>query len=223
MDLRSPFVASLQSLPRQEGSVMTWEQELPAPADMGVELIGVPEGSPMAISLELQSVSEGVFVQGTVGVTLEGQCSRCLRDLALDEHENVAELVFYPERKAAFVADGDEEAEEFPEIIDDHIDLEPILRDAVVIGLPFRPLCRPDCPGLCSECGEAWDNLPDDHRHEKFDPRFDALAALQAQLVGGSDDADGAGSGDDAGVGAGDDARVGSGDGADSDDETEAK
>ncbi len=202
MDLRSPFVVSLQSLPRQEGSVMTWERELPAPTDMGVELIGVPEGSPMAISLELQSVSEGVFVQGDVRVTLEGQCSRCLRDLALDEADTVAELVFYPERKAAFVADGDEEAEEFPEIIDDHIDLEPILRDAVVIGLPFRPLCRPDCPGLCSECGEPWDNLPDDHAHEKLDPRFDALAALQAQLAGGSDsgvsdgaDSDGSGFG----------------------------
>ncbi len=184
MDLRSPFVVSLQSLPRQEGSVMTWETELPAPADMGVELIGVPEGSPMKISLELQSVSEGVFVQGDVHVTLEGQCSRCLRDLALDEHEAVAELVFYPERKAVFVADGDEEAEEFPEIVDDHIDLEPILRDAVVIGLPFRPLCRPDCPGLCSECGEPWDNLPDDHTHEKLDPRFDALAGFQAELAG---------------------------------------
>ncbi len=202
MDLRSPFVVSLQPLPRQEGSVMTWEKELPAPADMGVELIGVPEGSPMAIALELQSVSEGVFVQGNVQVTLEGQCSRCLRDLALDEDETVGELVFYPERKAAFVADGDEEAEEFPEIVDDHIDLEPILRDAVVIGLPFRPLCRPDCPGLCSECGEPWDNLPDDHAHEKLDPRFDALAALQDQLAGGSD---------------------GSDEGAESDDETEAK
>ncbi len=191
MDLRSPFVVSLQSLPRQEGSVMTWEKELSAPADMGVELIGVPEGSPMAIALELQSVSEGVFVQGNVGVTLEGQCSRCLRDLALDEDETVGELVFYPERKAAFVADGDEEAEEFPEIVDDHIDLEPILRDAVVIGLPFRPLCRPDCPGLCSDCGEPWDNLPDDHAHEKLDPRFDALAALQDQLAGGLDEGDG--------------------------------
>ena len=106
------------------------------------------------------------------------------------------------ERKAAFVADGDEEAEEFPEILDDHIDLEPILRDAVVSGLPFRPLCRPDCPGLCSECGEPWDNLPDDHTHEKLDPRFDALAALQDQLAGDSD---------------------GSDESADSDDETEAK
>ncbi len=193
MDLRSPFVVSLQSLPRQEGSVMTWERELSAPRDMGVELIGVPEGSPMKISLELQSVSEGVFVQGNIRVTLEGQCSRCLRDLALDADESVAELVFYPERKAAFVADGDEEAEEFPEIIHDQIDLEPILRDAVVIGLPFRPLCRPDCPGLCSECGEPWDTLPDDHTHEKLDPRFDALAALQTQLAGGADEADGLG------------------------------
>ena len=163
MDLRSPFVVSLASLPRQEGSAMQWEKELEAPSDLGVELIGVPEGSPLDISLDLQSVSEGVLVQGSVHMQLVGQCARCLRE-------------------AAFVEDGDEEAEELPEVVDDHIDLEPILRDAIVLSLPFRPLCRPDCPGLCSECGQPWDELPEDHSHEKFDPRFDALSALQSQL-----------------------------------------
>ncbi|MFT0846758.1 YceD family protein [Actinomycetaceae bacterium L2_0104] len=182
MDLRSPFVVSLASLPRQEGSAMQWEKELEAPSDLGVELIGVPEGSPLDISLDLQSVSEGVLVQGSVHMQLVGQCARCLRDLKSDHTEHVSELVFYPERKAAFVEDGDEEAEELPEVVDDHIDLEPILRDAIVLSLPFRPLCRPDCPGLCSECGQPWDELPDDHAHEKFDPRFDALSALQSQL-----------------------------------------
>ncbi len=182
MDLRSPYVVSLMSLPRQDGSVMNWEKELEAPSDLGVELIGVPQGSPLRISLDLQSVSEGVLIQGTVHMHQEGQCARCLRDLGSDHTEPVSELVFHPERKAAFVADGDDEAEELPEIVDDHIDLEPILRDAVVLGLPLRPLCRPDCPGLCSECGQRWDDLPDDHTHEKLDSRFDALAALQSQM-----------------------------------------
>lgn len=165
--------------------MMTWEKELPAPSDLAVELIGVPEGSPLQIALELQSVSEGVLVQGTVHMHREGQCARCLRDLSSDHTEHVSELIFYPERKAAFVEEGDEEAEEMPEIVGDHIDLEPILRDAIVLGLPFRPLCRPDCPGLCSECGQPWDDLPDDHSHEKLDPRFDALAKLQSQLEQG--------------------------------------
>ena len=52
----------------------------------------------------------------------------------------------------------------------DLLDLEPLLRDSVVLSLPFQPLCRDDCPGLCSECGV---HLADDpgHRHEAVDPR----------------------------------------------------
>lgn len=174
----------LTSLPRQEGSTISWEKTLPAPADMGVELIGVVEGTPLDIALTLQSVSEGVWVSGTVAAHIEGQCARCLRELHNDITEPVSELVFYPERRKALLDEGDEEADELPEIVGDHIDLEPIVRDAVVVHLPFRPLCRPDCLGLCSECGERWDDLPEDHAHVRLNPAFDALAGLEAQLGG---------------------------------------
>ena len=181
MDLRSPYVVSLMSLPRQDGSVMNWEKELEAPSDLGVELIGVPQGSPLRISLDLQSVSEGVLIQGTVHMHQEGQCARCLRDLGSDHTEPVSELVFHPERKAAFVADGDDEAEELPEIVDDHIDLEPPMRDAIVLELPFVPLCRDDCLGLCPQCGFALNDDPS-HRHEpQVDPRWAALQGLTDQ------------------------------------------
>ncbi|MCF2707110.1 DUF177 domain-containing protein [Arcanobacterium haemolyticum] len=191
MDLRSPFVVSLTSLPRQEGSHIDFDHTIEAPADLGVEMIGVPEGSPLNIRLSLQSVSEGVWVSGTVRAPLEGQCARCLRPLGEDHEEEVGELVFYPERKAAILDEGeDDEAEELPVIEDDHIDLEPIIRDAIVLSLPFRPLCREDCPGLCSEYGMPWDELPEDHHHEKTNPQFDALAALQAELEAADGEAD---------------------------------
>ncbi|WP_188043883.1 YceD family protein [Changpingibacter yushuensis] len=183
MDLRSPFVVSLIPLPRQEGSHMTWEEEFAAPGDLGVELIGVPEGSPVQVSLSLQSVSEGVWVSGQVHVNLSGRCSRCLRDLEEERTESIGELIFYPERKAAILDLGeDEDAEDLPVIVDDHIDLEPIIRDAIVLGLPFQPLCRPDCPGLCSECGQRWDDLPEDHHHEHTNPTFDVLEGIRTQL-----------------------------------------
>ena len=62
---------------------------------------------------------------------------------------------------------------------DDLLDLEPLLRDAVVLALPFQPLCEDDCPGLCAECGARLADDPD-HAHEAaIDPRWAGLAALQ--------------------------------------------
>ena len=60
----------------------------------------------------------------------------------------------------------------------DLLDLEPVLRDAVVLALPLTPLCREDCSGLCAECGERLDDLPEDHNHDAVDARWGALAGL---------------------------------------------
>ena len=58
------------------------------------------------------------------------------------------------------------------------VDLEPVFRDAVVIALPFQPLCRPDCEGLCADCGIRLEDAPEGHAHERVDPRWAALAHL---------------------------------------------
>ena len=63
----------------------------------------------------------------------------------------------------------------------DLIDLEPAVRDAVVLALPANPLCRDDCPGMCAECGEPWDDLPADHTHEQIDARWAALTQLRTE------------------------------------------
>ena len=179
----SPFSLSLASLKRQEGERITWDNTLESPTVIGRDVLSVPEKSPLEISLSLSSVSEGVYVQGTVTASLVGECSRCLKPLNETRTFDIAELVFYPERRAALIDDGDEDAAEAPVICDDHIDLEPLIRDAIVLALPFQPLCRDDCAGLCPECGQAWDELPDDHAHEApYNPQFDALADLEAQL-----------------------------------------
>ena len=60
----------------------------------------------------------------------------------------------------------------------DFLDLEPVLRDAVVLALPLTPLCQEDCSGLCVECGERLDDLPEDHAHGTPDPRWAALQGL---------------------------------------------
>lgn len=187
MDLRSEFVIPVRDLPKQAGTEKEIRLDVATPADFGLQLIGVPQGSDLVADLRFQTVSEGVFVQGNVQATAVGECSRCLIDIIAPLDEMVAELVFWPERRQALIDEGDEEAAELPVVDDDHIDLEPILRDAIVLSLPFTPVCEPDCEGLCSECGERWAELPEDHAHEVLNPAFSALDALAAQMVAAED------------------------------------
>lgn len=184
--MTNPWRASLAGLPRQEGSVVEWTARIETHDSMGSDLMRVPEGAPLDIDLTFAAVSEGVYVSGRATAPVLGQCSRCLRDISGEQTCEIAELVFYPERREALVAEGDEEVAEAPVVVDDCIDLEPIVRDAIVLGLPFSPLCREDCSGLCPDCGQLWEELPDGHSHgEVLDPRFDVLAQLEAELKEG--------------------------------------
>lgn len=182
MDLRSEFAISVLDLPKKAGTEKEYSYTFATPADFGLELIGIPEGSDLDVDLRFQTVSEGIFVQGNVSATAVGKCSRCLKEIVTPVDEMVAELVFWPEKRQALIDEGDEEAEEMPVVEDEHIDLEPILRDAVVLSLPFTPVCKPDCQGLCPDCGERFEDLPEDHEHEVLNPAFSALDALAAQF-----------------------------------------
>jgi uncharacterized protein len=89
----------------------------------------------------------------------------------------LGELFAYPHSRTELTTDEDE----VRRIEGEFIDLEPAVRDAVVLALPLTPLCRDDCLGLCSTCGERWDELPSDHTHDEVDPRWAALAARLAE------------------------------------------
>jgi uncharacterized protein len=155
----------------------TIEEHVPAPKDFGVALIGVREGSTMDLDLRFEAVHEGILVSGNAAVEVTGECGRCLDPIAYDLDVNVQELFYYEDRfREEAAAEGEEEEDQY-RIEHDSIDLEPVLRDAVVTSLPFQPVCREDCEGLCSECGIR---LADDpgHHHEVLDPRWAALAGL---------------------------------------------
>lgn len=179
-DRRSPWVIDVHDLSRRPGSMRSLTITVPAPAELGSGVIGVPEGDDLALDLRLESVMEGVLVTGTIEGVAVGECVRCLEEVREDVDADLTELFVYPERAAAAVADGDdEEAEEVFEIVDELLELEPSVRDAVVMSLPFRPLCQPDCLGLCSECGARLsDPGNEDHHHESIDPRWKALQGL---------------------------------------------
>ena len=119
---------------------------VPAPANLGVELVSVPEGAELELDIQLERVTEGILVTGTVRAPLVGECARCLDLFASATEVRFTELFTHE------ASDEDDAAEGY--LMDgDLLDLEPALRDALVLELPLAPLCAEDCPGLCSECG----------------------------------------------------------------------
>jgi uncharacterized protein len=164
------------------------QRTVEAPANLGTDIIAVPEGQLIELDLRLESVVEGVLVTGSARATANGACVRCLDPV--DHKVDVAfqELFAYADRAAHHRAVGaeDDESEEYT-LEGDLLDLEAVLRDAVVPALPFQPVCRDDCPGLCSQCGER---LADDpgHQHEVIDPRWSALQALSSDTPSKSEE-----------------------------------
>lgn len=150
-----------------------WQRHrtVPAPADLGTGVIGVPPGSDVDLDIRCDSVVEGVLVTATARVRVEGECVRCLDPVASTAEVTAQELYVYP--------DQDVDDDEAARLEGDLLDLEPLLRDTVVLALPLQPLCRDDCPGLCPTCGAR---LADDpgHRHDETDPRWAALDAWGA-------------------------------------------
>ena len=180
------FVVDIVDLPRQAGSTKDVHLEVAAPEGLGTEVVGALPGSAVELDAVLTSLDDGVLASGRAVLDVHGQCVRCLTDF--DERRTVTfdELYLLPEVVERQVAEGDEEAEDLFVVGETSLDLEPALRDALVLDLPFQPLCRPDCPGLCPECGERLADLPADHHHEVLDPRWSALAGLLAQDEDGS-------------------------------------
>ena len=151
------------------------------PEELGTDIIAVPSGSPVDIELRLESVTEGVLVSGSVRATANGACVRCLDPVSLPVEVSFQELFAYADRAAHHhEVDADSDEAEVYELVDDLVDLQPVLRDAVVPALPFQPVCRADCPGLCSECGAALAQEPD-HRHDVIDPRWASLGGLLSE------------------------------------------
>ncbi|MBK8733020.1 MAG: DUF177 domain-containing protein [Actinomycetales bacterium] len=180
LDPRAPLVFDTRELSRRPGSMQEVTRRVEAPEELGTDIIAVPTGSPVDLVVRLESVSEGVLVSGSVRATAGGACVRCLDPVTLPVEATFQELFAYADRAAHHrEVDADADEDEVYELVGDLIDLEPVLRDTVVPMLPFQPVCRADCPGLCSECGAPLAADPD-HRHDVIDPRWAALNTLRS-------------------------------------------
>jgi uncharacterized metal-binding protein YceD (DUF177 family) len=163
-------VLDTRELGRRAGSMRAVRVTVPAPAGWGLELVEVPAGAEVHLDLRLEAVMDGVLVSGAVVAPVQAECGRCLEPLRDEIEVDVQELFAYD---AATAGDDD-----ISLMVGDLIDIEPVVRDALVLGLPLNPVCAEDCAGLCAGCGEPMARLPEDHNHDQVDPRWAALTVL---------------------------------------------
>lgn len=174
----SPLLIAIKDFGRNPGSMHSWQNVVASPGQLGTPMIGVQDGSDIDLDLSLEAVHEGIFVSGTARVQLVGECSRCLDPLAYGLDVEIQEMFFFEEPVVERCSKDDVEDDDEQRLIEhDHLDLEPVLRDAIVTALPFQPVCQENCEGLCSECGVRLLDEPG-HHHEVLDPRWAALSGL---------------------------------------------
>ena len=161
------FLVSVHELMKRPGHMKELELEYYLAEAIGTEVVAIPAGEEVEISVRLESVHEGILATGEIFSVAHSSCSRCLDEMKLKIEVDFQELFAYS------VSSDDELV-----VSGEHIDLEQVVIDSVVLNLPFQPVCSEDCLGLCAECGLKLNEDPG-HQHETaVDPRFSALKDL---------------------------------------------
>lgn len=145
--------------------------------DVGEDLV---LAAPLAVRVRVNRTNRGLLVRGALTASLADACGRCLTpleiplDLSLDE-----EVLPSVDLHSGVPLDTTAEPEA-PRLSDHHeLDLEPLAREAVQLAAPIAPVCRPDCLGLCPDCGGDLNAGPHDHGEAPVDPRLAPLAELR--------------------------------------------
>ncbi len=170
----SPLALNIARLGRRPGSMFSVHDTVPSPSRVGLELIAIASGAPLDLNLRVESVSEGVLVTGTLGAPTSGECARCLMPFTGRVEVQITELFAYPDS----ITEATTEEDEVGRVVDNIVNLEQPIIDAVGLELPFSPLCQPDCPGLCPQCGVQLATAEPGHHHDQIDPRWAKLATM---------------------------------------------
>ena len=167
--IKTPYTVDVYDLMHRPGEMRDRSIDIVVPEEFGNAMIGVKAGSELRVELRMESLHDGILVSADIDGTAAGECGRCLIDIEQAIQVEIQELFAY----------SSDEAFEY-EVHEDTIDLEPVIRDAVVLSLPFQPVCQEDCLGLCPQCGVRLLDNPG-HEHENpVDPRWAALGSLAA-------------------------------------------
>jgi uncharacterized protein len=182
--IANPFILNTHDLPRRAGEMKEYQIDIPAHVRIGVPLIAVPEGDLVELDVRLESVTEGVLASADIYAIAHGECIRCLDPVEVVIDRKIQELYRYEptnekgRKKRRDDEDVDLEGEEELQMEGDLMDLEIPVIDAIILTLPVNPLCSEECLGLCPDCGEKWENLPEGHAHEVIDARWSGLDGL---------------------------------------------
>ncbi|MBI3216460.1 MAG: DUF177 domain-containing protein [Mycobacterium sp.] len=176
----NPLVIDVSRLGRRPGSMTTLDQTVASPSRIGLDLVAIAKDAPVHLDLQLQSVTEGVLVTGTVSAPTTGECSRCLEPFEGTVTIDLTELFAYPDS----ATEATTEEDEVGRVVNDSIDLEQSIVDAVGLELPLSPACADDCAGLCPQCGVVLATAGPDHHHDIIDPRWAKLAEMLPEQPG---------------------------------------
>ena len=158
------FVVPVVSLMHKAGTSETVDIETPAPTHYGEAVCVVDKGQPLHLSLLLESVHEGILATGTVTTEARAECVRCLDPVTVPIQAPIQELFAYlPDEAYDYL------------VVQDSIDLDQVVRDQVVVELPFQPVCSPDCPGLDPATGVKRDASSGSVEDAPIDPRWAKL------------------------------------------------
>ncbi len=169
-----PLVIGIADLRRSPGTRRHLERSVEL-AGLGITTAAVPVGAEIGVDLILETMLPGLVASGTITVPWEGECRRCLTPVRAESIVEVREI-FDPRPI---------EGETYP-LGEDLVDLEPMIRDAVLLALPLAPLCGPDCLGPAPDLfptGVVADEEPDT-AEAPADPRWAALADLNFDSPG---------------------------------------
>ena len=184
------FQFNTHELPRRAGEMKEYQLDLEILEPVGVPLVAVPAGDVIEVDMRLESVAEGILLSADLYAIAKGECIRCLDPVEITVEHKIQELYRYEptndkggkRKKHSSRTDNSDEID--LDAVDElwldgnEMNLEIPIRDAVVLDLPVNPLCSDECLGLCPDCGEKWEKLPEDHAHEVIDARWAGLAGL---------------------------------------------
>lgn len=167
----SGLVLDVTQLVSRPGATVAVHRSTTIPGLTG-PLGSVGENEPVEMDLAVDSVTDGVAVTGTVSGTMRLACSRCLIGYDRSFTQPLDEMFYL----------GGVEDHDGYDVVDNHIDLEPMLRDVIMLAMPMRPLHDENCRGLCVTCGADLNGADCGHRQEPEDLRWAPLRAALTKL-----------------------------------------
>ena len=181
----SPWAVSVAQVASRPGQSKEIDATFPAPSGIGDEIVGVDEGADVSVVGSFDSIVDGLILNARISAPVHAECTSFFPYEDKSAAGKGGKAGKNGKEEEVDIIAGEDEAEDTYPLLDGGAwaDLEALLRDTLVEELPLQPLCKPDCKGLCSQCGIDLNENPD-HQHDMTDIRFAALEGLKAKLEG---------------------------------------